>query len=73
MCAGTIYWAGIGRVLYGADETALRALTGDHPANPTLALPCRTVFANGQRPTDVLGPVPALADEITAPHRGFWR
>ena len=73
MCAGTIYWAGIGRVLYGAEETALLALTGDHPENPTLALPCRTVFASGQRPTEVLGPVPALQDEITALHRDFWR
>ena len=73
MCAGTIYWAGIGRVLYGAEETALLALTGDHPENPTLALPCRTVFASGQRPTEVLGPVPALQDEITALHRDFWQ
>ena len=73
MCAGTIYWAGIGRVLYGAEETALLALTGDHPENPTLALPCRTVYASGQRPTEVLGPVPALQDEITALHRDFWQ
>ncbi len=73
MCAGTIYWAGIGRVLYGAEETALLALTGDHPENPTLALPCRTVFASGQRHTEALGPVPALAEEITALHRDFWR
>jgi len=73
MCAGTIYWAGIGRVLYGAEETALLALTGDHPDNPTLALPCRTVFASGQRPTEVLGPVPALVEEITALHHDFWQ
>ncbi len=73
MCAGTIYWAGIGRVLYGAEETALLALTRDHPENPTLALPCRTVFASGQRHTEALGPVPALAEEITALHRDFWR
>lgn len=73
MCAGTIYWAGIGRVLYGAEESALKALTGDHPENPTLDLPCRTVFAAGQRATEVLGPVPALEAEITALHRDFWR
>jgi tRNA(Arg) A34 adenosine deaminase TadA len=72
MCAGTIYWAGIGRVLYGAEETTLLALTGDHPENPTLALPCRTVFASGQRAVQVIGPVAALADEMAEPHRGFW-
>ncbi|MFN4119309.1 nucleoside deaminase [Acidovorax sp.] len=73
MCAGTIYWAGIGRVVYGADEKALRALTGNHPENPTLDLPCRTVFTAGQRTTDVVGPVAELEEELTAPHRGFWR
>lgn len=72
MCAGTIYWAGIGHVLYGAEETTLLDLTGDHPENPTLALPCRTVFASGQRVVQVTGPVPALADEMADPHRGFW-
>lgn len=73
MCAGTVYWAGIGRVLYGAEETDLLALTGDHPENPTLALPCREVFARGQRAVDVVGPVAALVDEMTAPHQGFWQ
>ncbi len=73
MCAGTIYWAGIGRVLYGAEETALLALTGDHPENPTLSLPCREVFARGQRAVQVIGPVPALHEEMLEPHRGFWQ
>jgi len=72
MCAGTLYWAGIGRVLYGAEESALRALTGDHPENPTLDLPCREVFARGQRPVDVIGPVPEVAQDMIATHRGFW-
>ncbi len=72
MCAGTIYWAGIGRVVYGAEETALLALTRDHPENPTLSLPCREVFARGQRAIEVIGPVPAVADELLATHQGFW-
>ena len=73
MCAGTIYWAGIGRVVYGASEEALLALTGNHPENPTLALPCREVFARGQRPVEVIGPVDELRDEMVALHRDFWR
>jgi tRNA(Arg) A34 adenosine deaminase TadA len=72
MCAGTIYWAGIGRVVYGAPESALLALTGDHPQNPTLALPCREVFARGQRGVEVLGPVAAVTAELLATHQGFW-
>jgi tRNA(Arg) A34 adenosine deaminase TadA len=70
MCSGAIYWAGIGRVVYGLAETDLLAITGSHPDNPTLSLPCRTVFAAGQRPTTVIGPL--LADEASEPHRTFW-
>jgi tRNA(Arg) A34 adenosine deaminase TadA len=70
MCAGAIYWAGIGRVVYGLSEHRLRGLTGDHPENPTLDLPCRKVFDAGQRPTDVVGPM--LEDEAAALHQGVW-
>lgn len=70
MCAGAIYWAGIGRVVYGLSEARLKALIGPHPENLTMALPCRTVFAAGQRAIAVTGPL--LEDEAEAPHRGFW-
>jgi tRNA(Arg) A34 adenosine deaminase TadA len=71
MCAGAIYWAGIGRVVYGLSEHRLRSVTGNHPENPTLDLPCREVFASGQRPTDVVGPL--LEDEAEALHEGVWK
>ena len=70
MCAGAIYWAGIGRVVYGQSEADLKVLTGDHSENPTLDLPCRTVFAAGQRPTIVVGPL--LAAEAAALQAGAW-
>lgn len=70
MCAGAIYWAGIGRVVYGLSEHRLGTITGDHPENPTLDLPCRTVFAAGRRPVEVIGPM--LEDEAAAPHERFW-
>ncbi|NPU67147.1 nucleoside deaminase [Bradyrhizobium sp. 83012] len=70
MCAGAIYWAGIGRVVYGLSEGQLRRFTGNHPENPTLDLPCRDVFAGGQRPTEVIGPL--LEDEAAALHVGVW-
>jgi tRNA(Arg) A34 adenosine deaminase TadA len=70
MCAGAIYWAGIGRLVYGLSEHGLRALTGNHPENPTLDLPCRDVFSRGQRPTEVVGPL--LEDEAAALHAGVW-
>ena len=70
MCAGAIYWAGIGRVVYGLSEHRLRGVTGNHPENPTLDLPCREVFASGQRATEVVGPM--LEDEAEALHDGVW-
>jgi tRNA(Arg) A34 adenosine deaminase TadA len=70
MCAGAIYWAGIGRLVYGLSEHRLRELTGNHPENPTLDLPCREVFASGQRSTEVVGPM--LEDEAAAVHAGAW-
>lgn len=71
MCSGAIYWSGIGRVVYALSERALRGLTGDDPENPTLDLPCREVFARGQRAVSVEGPedVPGAAGV----HEGFWR
>ena len=70
MCAGAIYWAGIGRVVYGLSEHRLRLVTGNHPENPTLDLPCREVFKSGQRATEVVGPL--LEDEAAALHAGVW-
>src|SRR5215207_1843456 len=70
MCAGAIYWAGIGRLVYGLSERRLRDLTGNHPENPTLNLPCRDVFGRGQRWTEVVGPL--LEDEAAAVHAGAW-
>lgn len=70
MCAGAIYWAGIGRVVYGLSEVRLKAMIGPHPENLTMDLPCRVVFAAGQRRITVRGPM--LEDEAALPHQGFW-
>jgi tRNA(Arg) A34 adenosine deaminase TadA len=70
MCAGAIYWAGIGRVVYALAETGLLKFTGSHAENPTLQLPCREVFARGQRKVEVSGP--HLEEEAAVVHRGFW-
>ena len=70
MCAGAIYWAGIGRVVFGQTERGLKAMTGDNPENPTLDLPCHIVFAAGQRPTEIVGPL--LEDEATQLQADYW-
>jgi tRNA(Arg) A34 adenosine deaminase TadA len=70
MCAGAMYWAGIGRLVYGLSERRLKTITGNHAENPTLDLPCRSVFASGQRHVEVIGPL--LEDEAAAIHDGVW-
>ena len=73
MCTGTLYWANIGRLVYGYEETKLLALTGDHAENPTMNLSSRTVLASGQKPVEVHGPFPEMEEELLAPHIGFWQ
>ena len=73
MCAGTQYWAHIGHLAYGMSESRLLAMTGNHDENPTLDLPCREVFARGQKAMHVVGPVPEVEEEVAALHRDFWR
>jgi tRNA(Arg) A34 adenosine deaminase TadA len=70
MCSGAVYWTGVDRVVYALSEHRLLGLTGDHPENPTFSLPCREVFARGQRPITVSGP--HLEDEAALAHEGFW-
>lgn len=72
MCAGTAYWANIGRVVYGMTEEQLLQATGNHTENPTLAVPARQVFANGQKAVEVIGPVAEIAEETVAMQRAFW-
>jgi tRNA(Arg) A34 adenosine deaminase TadA len=73
MCTGTFYWANIGRLVFGYEESKLLAFTGDHPKNPTLNLPSSAVLAAGQKPIEIVGPFPEIEDELLEPHRTFWQ
>lgn len=75
MCAGTIYWANIGRLVYMASEKALREITGDgNKENMTLNLSCRVVFAAGQTNVDVIGPLTeeGWEDKVINDSRRYW-
>lgn len=70
MCAGAIYWSGIGRVVFALSEVALARMVEKEDGVPPLHLPCREVFARGGRAIVVDGPVDlASATEV---HHGFW-
>lgn len=70
MCTGSVYWAGVGRIVHGMSEKALKALIGPDPENLTMDLPCRDVVAAGQRPIEIVGPL--LEEEFARVHAGFW-
>ena len=71
MCAGAIYWSGIGRVVYALAEQDLYRLTGADPENPTMRLGVRAVLDAGQRKVTVEGPFDM--PEAAAVHEGFWQ
>ena len=56
--------------VYGLSERRLKVITGNHAENPTLDLPCCSVFAAGQRHVEVIGPL--LVDEAAAIHAEVW-
>lgn len=70
MCAGAMYWTGVGRLVYALSETKLYEMTGANSQNPTMHLDCREVLSRGQRNIQVLGP--ALEIEASAVHAEFW-
>ena len=73
MCAATLYWANIGRIVFGATEKRLLELTGNNEKNPTLDIPCRYIFEHGQKNIKVSGPFAELEEEFVEIHRNFWR
>ena len=73
MCAGAMYWGNLGRMVYIGRETELKKVTGDDIRNPTLDLPCRAVFARGQKPMEVVGPILELEKDFLACHENYWK
>lgn len=71
MCAGAIFWSGIGRVVFGIDAVRLRVFRGEVAEQKDAELSCRDVFDASPRAIECIGPV--LLDECSAPHIGFWK
>lgn len=71
MCAGAIFWSNIGRVVFGIDAVRLRVFRGECPEQRDAALSCHDVFAASPHPIACIGP--ALIEEASEPHQGFWK
>lgn len=68
MCAGALYWAGVGRIVFALDVRSMAELNGPESILP---LGCAEVVQGGTRALEVIGP--ALQDEARAvflPPRG---
>lgn len=70
MCAGAIYWSGVGRMVFALSAHDLNTMAANEEGVPPLRLPSREVFARGGRPIVVDGP--ADLPSATAVHQGFW-
>lgn len=70
MCAGAIFWSAIGRVVFGIDAVRLRVFRGERTEQRDAELSCSDVFRASPHAIACIGP--ALIDEASEPHRGFW-
>jgi tRNA(Arg) A34 adenosine deaminase TadA len=71
MCAGAIYWGGIGRVVFGLSQARLyEHIRRESGTDDGLLLSCAELVGRGSHPVEVLGP--AAEDEAISVHVGFW-
>ena len=71
MCAGAVFWAGVGRVVFGLSTATLVELTGGGKSDrPRLAVPCRGVLAGARPGVEVTGPI--FQAEAMEAHGGYW-
>jgi tRNA(Arg) A34 adenosine deaminase TadA len=73
MCAGAIFWVGVGRLVFGLSTARLNDLTGkgSRGCDVRLTIPCRGVFAGGRPAVEVIGPL--FQAEAEQAHRDYWR
>jgi tRNA(Arg) A34 adenosine deaminase TadA len=64
MCAGTIYWAGIQKIVYALSSEQLAKSAGE-----TGLAACREIFIGSEM--EVAGPF--LFEEAIKPHEGYWK
>jgi tRNA(Arg) A34 adenosine deaminase TadA len=67
MCAGAIYWAGIGRVVFSTSAATVAEHSGDDLVIP---VPCEQCLEGAGREIEFVGPL--LEEEGLEVHREFW-
>ncbi len=62
MCSGAIYWAGVGRVVFGCSVKTQERITGRD-----FGITSRQILGVGDKAVEVIGPI--LEEEASAVHR----
>lgn len=68
MCAGAIYWSGIGRVVFALDTKAYNSISQVEPGL-LFEISCKAILEKGMRSVEVLGP--ALEQEAANFYRSL--
>lgn len=68
MCAGAIYWSGIGRVVFALDTKVYNNISQAEP-ELLFEIPCKAIIEKGTRRVEVLGP--ALEQEAAKFYRSL--
>ncbi len=72
MCAGSIFWSGIGKVVYAlSEERFYDYLASTDEPGEVFLLKAEDVLKHGSRSVTVDGPY--LQDDALVPHIGFWK
>ena len=73
MCASTIYWANIGRIVYAATNDQLLELTGEkNPKNMTMKWHCRDILADSQKDIEIIGPIQGIDRVVMMESDIYW-
>ncbi|KAJ9133307.1 Cmp/dcmp deaminase, zinc-binding protein [Pleurostoma richardsiae] len=73
MCTATIYWANIGRVIYGASNDQLLDLTGrGNKENMTMSWTSREIVKGGQKEIEVVGPLEGWDKKVMEDADIYW-
>ena len=57
MCAATMFYGGVSRVVYAVSRAKARELSPQAQGNPTLSISCRDILTTSSRPIEVVGPM----------------
>lgn len=74
MCASTIYWSNIGRIVYAATNDQLETLTGKgNDENFTMRWHCRDVLSDSQKDIHIHGPIKGMDQLVMEESDVYWK